>query len=214
MKLIYKILTNDIISKKIIFNNLNHSNIILKVSGSEQFGEGEIKIINYIRQLNDMKLLKNILVYSPDTDLILLLFLIFKEYYDKLDVVKYHKNNYHSINILTLVDLIINNSNFLKKNIYNKIVQKKYNVLTDLVFILSILGDDFIPSIKSYSISLHLNVIIKNYYNIHKNKINFITNIEDLQIDNNNFLKFLKNMVENENLCLIESYFYKNYNNF
>jgi 5'-3' exonuclease len=155
-------------------------------------GEGEYKIINYIRTYYDLFIEKKIIIYSPDSDMILLSSILPHDIF----ILKHdqQKNN----------DFILSTEIF-KKIILDYILEppkKKdvnQNIINDVIFIFTIFGDDFIPKIDSIPINnnfdkiLHiyksLNTVNKGYI-IEKDEINinqlkiFFKELESLEIPN------------------------------
>lgn len=131
-------------------------------------GEGEMKIIREMREIKDPK--GRFMIYSPDSDVIsLCLLLNIDESPKRKHVIKnlvmlrhnQQKNNYDIINIDKLKHNIFT---FVKANITNpKLQLDEYNVISDVVFIFTIFGNDFLPRIESYNVSHDFTRIIKKY---------------------------------------------------
>lgn len=187
---------------------LKEKNPELKVifSGINESGEGEHKIINFIKnqKSNNKKY-----IYSPDADIIILtmiqpnsnIFII----HDSLDV----ENTYNLIDITDIKrrfigfifkNKLINQENMFyckDHNLYNHI----QNIINDLAFIMIFFGNDFLftPQLLGIKddlegvIRLYINELI--YFNKKNDKIKFlINNIQPTNIQvNNKLFKFILN---------------------
>ena len=156
------------------------------VSSSDEFGEGEKKIIDYSYTNNKYN---NVTIYSPDSDMTLLCLIL----NDKVKNIKILRHNQQANNY-DLVDI-----DLLKKNIFNyvsnsiKITKQEKerdnninlnltSVINDIVFVLTIFGNDFLPKIESFNVKYDFDTIIDKYitmllnsnfnYIINKNTIN------------------------------------------
>ena len=155
-------------------NNPNFENFYF--SGIDEKGEAEHKIMDILIKKN----YKNILVYSPDADLIILLLPLTRDkniyliresikpeiyYINKLysDIIKHIKNE---LNDNKLIDII------------NK---KKFRIIKDICFIYNLFGNDFISKLDNINIYDNnvINILIKKYVillNKKYNKKRFIIN--------------------------------------
>jgi 5'-3' exonuclease len=168
--------------------------IYYNVSGVDINGEGEFKIVNIIKNL---KKSSDIVVYSPDSDMILLLLLSLSNH--KIVMLRYDQQNtsYNTININEF-------HNILMKYIEYRIVQvnksinielDKIIIINDIVFILSIFGDDFIAKLETVRVNLDINIILDLYVmNIIKNGYIMTFSNNKYIINTNNFLSFLKSI--------------------
>ena len=180
--------------KKYIFSNFT------------SVGEGEKKIINYII---DKVPNEDVMIYSPDADVILLGMLL------------PNKNVYVVRNDDRTGDLLIVDVNKLKVKLLN-VFQKFYkgskknqpnNFVRDLIFLLTFFGDDFVPKIESYTVKFHLVNLISayakgfnKYGNLTKNNI----------VNNKCLIEILHDLVhdQKEQMILVEKYlndYYKSY---
>jgi len=175
------------------------------VSDTTEPGEGEMKIINFIKKQNiDHK--DNIIVYSPDSDMIILLMMLDH----KLTLLRYDQQkskldsdfNGKLYNILD----VNNFSNILLEHIKSKVKYftfEKRNIINDIVFLLTIFGDDFLPKLEPLTVSSDIFILI-DYYIV--NNINYgyllekINNIYSLRTVP--FLNFLKLLEKQELLFL------------
>lgn len=178
--------------------------------------EGEIKIINYIKN-NKISLTEKIVVYSPDSDMIILLLL--------LD---------HNINILrydqqkSILDNDFNGKLYnliyvdrFKKSIYDYIVLRvnnydidKRKLYDDTVFILTVFGDDFLPKLETLRVSNDIFLILDYYIVNYIRSGHLIEFKKKYIIRTQSFYNFLSLVGENELLFLkrnMKNHVYSNY---
>lgn len=200
-------------SLKKVCNNLE--NYI--VSDTSSPGEGEMKIINYIKnKIIDTK--DNIIVYSPDSDMIILLMLLDK----RLTILRYDQQNskldenmegkiYNILNVNKFIDVLIDHIKFRLKyvNIY------KRNVINDIIFIFTIFGDDFLPKLEPFRVNNDIFIIL-DYYLINYIQAGYLLeNINNhIRIKTNSLLNFFKLLSKQELLFLKRNAFSHIYTNF
>jgi len=156
-------------------------------------GEGEFKIINFIRLYNDLFLDKKIIIYSPDSDMILLSSIL-----------------PHDIHILRH-DQQDNTDYIMSAEIFKRITTKyisnkndiNQSIINDVIFIFTIFGDDFLPKLECIQVNYHYDKILNIYKDIYQD--GYI--IQDNQIN----LKQLKNFI-NELSKIELSLFNQTYN--
>ena len=138
---------NYIINKALEYNNIIVSNDL-------ETSEGEQKIFNFIKSKTNNN--DNIYIYGLDSDLILLSYIVNK----KITLIFNKKNN-----------------NIIKDLEYFNIISFKDDLKIngfDLILIVSLFGNDFLPNTPFLSIFKHLNKAIdiyKNYYEYNKTTI-------------------------------------------
>lgn len=171
-------------------------------SKSTDPGEGETKLMNHIRS---QKNIKNVVIYSPDNDLTPLGLLL---YVPNVIILKHNQqdNNYDVIHLDKLSD-----------NLYNYITSKtnkkldQQHIIDDIVFILSIFGNDFIPKIQTINVKNDFTIIIDTY-------IAFINThsyiIQNKKINQKNFLQILKLLSQDEDKNISKNYMSSNYENY
>ena len=111
-------------------------------------------------------------------------------------------------------DLI--NINSLEESIINFIDSSnlsKDEVINDIVFIFTIFGDDFLHKIESYNVKYDIKLILEKYKLFGKRILKDESNI--IKINYENFVEFLKILVEQENEIIIRNFknkYFKKYN--
>lgn len=198
------------------FFSSHKSNYKVLLSLTDDIGEGEHKLFNYIR--NNDHINKTTVIYGLDADLIMLSLLHCKYcnniylYRETPQFIKQLDNN------LKPSELYLLSINLL----YDKITQSmidimidseltKQKLITDYVFICFMLGNDFIPHNPSINIRTNgidiLIEIYKKYYSENKNK--FLIN-SDNAIEWKHFKKFCKLISDEETNYMIYEYKLKN----
>lgn len=161
-------LRSDGIQEKIKHNN---PKLNLIVSDMYEVGEGEKKIMNYIQKYyagSD----KNLLVYSPDADGVLLCMLL-----PNPNVAVLRQNPQESN--YDIIDITI-----LKKNIGTCVNDKKSNFDTnrinyDMVFVSTLFGNDFVPRIETINVKSCFENIIDVYLNVLAEGKKYLVNVPD-----------------------------------
>jgi len=183
-------------------------------SGTNEFGEGEKKIVDYAY---DNNIGENITVYSPDSDMSLLCLLLSNKF-KNITIMRHNQqeNNYDIIDV-----------DALKKNIFNYVlnsikIKTKTNINTkldsvsiidDIVFILTIFGNDFLPKLESFNVKYDFDRIIDKYVKILiDNKITYI--IDNKTINQNMFMNLMKVLHDDEGKNLQKQYMTSQYQNY
>lgn len=214
MNMINQMLSSTSLNEKIknVCPNLEH----LIISGTDKFGEGEKKITDYVYENEPKGKLKgHITVYSPDSDLTLLCLIMSNKINNSISILRYNQQqkDYELISI----DKLKNN---LIEYVKNKVKFKNPNeklILDDIVFILTMFGNDFIPKIDSLNIKNNFNDMIDKYITLlnehekyiishqsHEKRINqdmLLSLFEVLQKDEHNNLRniYMSSMYHNYN---------------
>lgn len=181
------------------------------VSGVDSMGEGEMKILHYIDKMikkNENYKNDNFIIYSPDSDVIILLLMKAAEKpYMNLYMLRYDQQlSTYKNPIYNLVDI-----NHFKRILYEYVssrTNKKIDqnmIIMDIVFILTVFGDDFLPKLESVRVNTDINLIMDHYIlnlikygyilDFDKTKTNYEINIE-------NFMAFLKSLQNKEEYFL------------
>jgi 5'-3' exonuclease len=197
---------------KFIKEELNKKCKVL-YSDHAQAGEGEHKIINFIRNLKEEN--ENIvhIINSLDSDLIMLSMMLNKNNIYLLREKQHYENKkdvdidnmdlkYHFLNISYVKDYIwdeFNSENDFKKNI------SKEQYIIDFIFLCFFIGNDFLPHFKiinTYNGGVEL--MIKKYKEVMKNNPSRLID-DNNEINQNMLIQLLKELNDNEN-----KYIYKN----
>ena len=123
-------------------------------------GEGEMKIMDCLRNLKNTS--NRICVYSPDSDMILLLMLL--DIPTTLLRYDQQKSQKEDQRIFNRIDV-----NTFKKELIDYCILrtgKEYDtrlLLDEIIYIFTLFGDDFLPKTESISVSEDINIIIDNY---------------------------------------------------
>lgn len=145
-------------------------------SGVYEPGEGEQKIVDHLRSLSQEK--STYVIYSPDSDVTLLGLIlntaISGKRVSKLKILRHNqqKGNYDIINI-----------DKLARNMYKYVVIQvgldsrdkqtldKDTILRDIVLMLTIFGNDFLPKLESFTVKQDFNRIIDKYVYVIKKSV-------------------------------------------
>lgn len=143
----------------------NTKSCIINYNGSENNGEGEHKIFNYIK-INDNN--KKIIIHGLDADLIILSLMSHKDnIYLMREKEEKDKLDYKYVNISKLRYAIINDLIFhwnLDKNLYSNIFSDdSINLIESYCVMCSLLGNDFIPHLLTINLK---NNGLENLINI------------------------------------------------
>ena len=173
------------------------------ISDVYEKGEGEFKILDYISKNK----LDDIIIYSPDADLIILGMILMDDS-KKIKILRYDQNTQvlNLIYINHLVDYLFD----YKNDRINKIIDKK-RYINDLCFIMTVFGNDFLPKLEDININMDLYLVLDGYL------INYIDNdyilAENLEINSKSFYFFLSFLSKYESFLLKRNAgMYKNQN--
>jgi len=194
------------------------------ISCSDEVGEGEHKIFNYMRNNKEKYENKVTFIYGLDSDLIMLSLIhlyisddiyLFRENpgYDNVLNKIYDKNELCIMNIknlsLDIYDTLIkgkhttylSNENIQNENIQNENIQNK---IYDYILIYFLLGNDFMPHIPSLNIRTNgISIIIETYKSIFsKNE----TIYDGEKIKWNKMKKLIDELAKNEYDNLLNEY--------
>jgi 5'-3' exonuclease len=186
-----------------IINNMKSENVKIILSDSNQPGEGEHKIIQYIK--NNEGEFTNI-IYGLDADLIMLSMMFDNVYLLRESLEFGNKIEHDEEGNVIFLYLSINE---LKDSLHDFMIERgiamdnidKNNIIKDYIFICFFLGNDFLPHIESLNIKEGgIDKIIDYYIEIYNKTRQYII-IKDCEenIINLPLLKILLNkMKENE----------------
>lgn len=180
---------------KFLKNKFINDPRILFFSPSNESGEGEHKIINYIlNNKNDSK--TSFIIYSNDADIILLSWLLFIRKDNKITIMREENcgttsfiNVEKSINKLfkNIFNIEFNNSNPI--HIYNRDI-----FIKEFAFLCMLIGNDFIPAIQYLDTFQYLNLILHIYKTLPEPILTFKNSY--LNINSKAFINFLNNINE------------------
>jgi 5'-3' exonuclease len=124
-------------------------------------GEGEKKIVYKIHELSRIKQLLHtdlITVYSPDADVILLMLMELDN--AQIQIMRYdqQQNQLDMININELEKIILEYMQY-----QNKSKEFKQKIISDIVMLFTLLGNDFLPKIEKINTNKHIKNIFNSY---------------------------------------------------
>ena len=196
------------------FFNSQNKQVNVIISLSNEHGEGEHKLFNYIRESSSIAL-KNNVIYGMDADLFML----------SLNHLKYTQNIYlyretplfinqldksldpnlkYIININNLGNIIVNEMTGEVQDGIKTYNAHYYNKIADYIFICFLLGNDFLPHFPALNIRLNGFTVLLELY-----KKLFTVNeflIVDNSINWNSFKKYIKNIAMHEENFIKEIY--------
>ena len=182
-------------------NNINNLNIITSTSNEE--GEGEHKIFDYIRNNIDEHNKHDTVIYGLDADLIMLS-LNHIDYCNKIYLYR------DTPSFISNIDRSLNpNKNYLMDiTMLGNTISSDFNDnkrIKDYIFLCFLLGNDFMPHNPSLNIRTNGMNVILNYYNEYIVKKRLYLIIEnEIQWKNVNIL--IKNLAEEEHTRIKEEY--------
>lgn len=191
------------------------------VSSHNTHGEGEKKIINDIVVNNRT----DSVIFSPDSDIIILSIIV-------KNILKYKNNVNSNISIIRydmynkIYDILYVNDFYKNIHIYiqQKIQHIKLNelsIVNDICFILTFLGNDYIPKLNSLNIKTDIELLLDVYIDMiavlySSNNTNiYITYYENgkFMINYIIFLKYIDILSRKENILIKELYLSNTYYN-
>ena len=191
-------------------------------------GEGEMKIMSWIRKniINKKrdKNPENIGIYSPDSDVILISILLKAE----LDLIsnitnnnifffRHDQQNKKDISDNDKIEVLLIDD-FKKDYLYqikgNENVSKEieYRIIRDIIFILTSLGDDFVPRLEMIDANSDKTILLDLYsINYSEKKMLIEKTKRGYNINMTNYLYFLENLVKLEDILEEKSKLNKKY---
>lgn len=180
--------------------NADDTNPKMIYSSFHEYGEGEHKIINYIKNHSDELTHKNILIYGLDADLIILSLTLANKFNIKLLREKDGVS-------LTELDMIIFDINECAKSIMIELSNDEhmdnYGFVNDFIFITTLLGNDFLPSNPTLNMKFHnrsikavegYNLLISTYKELYSTYNEYIVNWNDKKLEIN--WKFFRELID------------------
>lgn len=143
--------------KKIITNKN------VSISGTDEYGEGEKKIMYTLLNNDDIESNDDILIMSPDADMILLGCVAMYKFSQKNKIPNIFINNIEIINIKDI-------SNLISERVNLNSIKHPMEILKDFIFMFTFFGNDFLPKILTLSdVDKNITLLIDIYKNIIKN---------------------------------------------
>ena len=167
--------TNDYLKDRLDFK------IKISLDPYTNMGEGEKKIVYKIHELsNNKQLLETdlITVYSPDADVILLMLIELDK--AQIQIMRYdqQQNQLDMININELEKIIIQYMQY-----QNKSKEFKHRIISDIVMLFTLLGNDFLPRIEKINTNKHIKNIFDSYLKLNINdRFIFGSNIDWIKL--------------------------------
>ena len=203
--------------EKIIYwckNKLNKS-IQIIYSSANTPGEGEHKILQFIKNNQKNNIYYSYLTYGLDADLIFLMLVTGQNnIYLLREATQFDNNaskdqlNYVSIKIMKECIFNVFNTQFKtlieNKELYlEKINLNEKRIINDFIFLCYFLGNDFLPHLQSLNISKNaIEYIIKNYMLVYLNLFDYLVS-DDIKTINSLFLNnFLLKLGDEEESIL------------
>lgn len=127
------------------------------ISDTNDTGEGEFKILDYIRKNK----IDDFVIYSPDADLIVLSMILWTENSNsKIKILRFDSNT-EVLNIIHINSLINYFVFYQEERIKFKLDNIKY--IRDLCLIFTIFGNDFLPKIEEINVNMDLYLLFDLY---------------------------------------------------
>ena len=174
-------------------------------------GEGEMKIMNCIKGLKSTR--NKICVYSPDSDMILLLMIlnipVILLRYDQQLSKKEDKSIFNLIDVNKFKEELVKYCS-IRINVDNKRL-----LIDEIIYIFTLFGDDFLPRLESIQVSSDINVIIDNYLLTVISKGHIIQKEgSDYKINHDNLKYFFSKLTKFEIQDINRNFYLSKYNNY
>lgn len=181
------------------------------ISSHLEEGEGEMKIIKYIIKNK----IKNCIIYSPDSDMVLLLGLLDIK---NLKYVLLRNDNNKTI-IKNEIEYFYNYTSI--KDFHNYLLDylnvpkfDKSLVIKDIIFLFSLFGNDFLPKIECLRVNTDIKLFLEIYnFNLKENGP-ILNKKANYTLNNRNFITFLELLQQQENMLLQRNQYEYKYFNF
>lgn len=194
--------------KKMLENYFKKNNLELLYSGSDNKGEGEHKIFEYIRSNKQKHQIENTIIYGLDADLIMLC-LLHISCCKKIYLYRDTPNYISSINSeLNSEENYLLDIEELGKNLFHKYdiveLNKEDNekLINDYIFICFMLGNDFMPHFPSLNLRTYgMDNIMNAYFEVCIKKNLYLIN-NDNSINWKSYRKYIEFLCEKEEIYL------------
>lgn len=194
--------------RKHLSDNNFYDNKKIIFSDSSMPGEGEHKILDYIRE-NNINEDDNIIIYGLDGDLIMLSLVSQRSnLYLLREAVQYggyakhfEGHKYLFLNIDNLYKSIL--LEFQSSMVFELDYEKGHRYIDDYIFLCFILGNDFVPKIHWYSLydGGH-DKLINIYFEIHNNTEEFLVDRTNMTINRIMLMDIFQMLSLNENYAI------------
>jgi 5'-3' exonuclease len=197
---------------KITKNNIN---INITISDFNEEGEGEMKIIKYIENNK----LDDVFVYSPDSDMILLLSMLSIK-----NLILFRHDQKQSGNINNEYNYVYNylDVNRFKDLLINYVKSKKIidfdnqQIINDIIYVFTLFGNDFLPKMESLKVEMDIFILIDYYLITFTTDNQYILTKQNnlFLLNNNKLLQLLEHLNAIEYLLIfrnLQDYLYRNY---
>jgi len=187
------------------------------VSGSDNVGEGEHKIFEYIRSNVDVILPQKTVIYGLDADLIMLT-INNLSYCENMYLFRETPDYIRSIdksldpNYMYVIDIPMfkNHLNLYLNNNKEPTSIEEKNKISDYIFLCFMLGNDFLPHFPALNIRTNgIDILLETYRNVLGNSNKNIINNQQ-QIIWKNFRILVKELANNEENNIIYEYKIRN----
>lgn len=183
-------------------HNICHNLKYYNVSGIDVVGEGEMKILHLISSMSKTKYKNDrYVVYSPDSDVIIILLMT------NINVMMLRYDQQQSTDMMPVYSMI--DIDMFKTILYDYVKDKinkkldKNRIIMDMVFIMTVFGDDFLPKLETIRVNTDINIILDHYVMtlLRYGHICFQEN-NTWEIDADNFYYFLSLLEKKEKYFL------------
>lgn len=187
-------------------------------SGVYEPGEGEKKIVDHLRSSNQEY--SDYVIYSPDSDMTLLCLLLNTKDYTKKNVSRLQilrmNQQRGGYDIIDVDKLSANLFSYVEARLDKGEKKDKDSIIKDIVFLLTIFGDDFLPRIDSMDVRQEFNRVIDKYIKCLKWGNQYIVNYHkgNNRINFAPFKKIISLLAQDEDKSLQNVYMSNHYNNY
>ena len=176
------------------------------VSDIYNSGEGEMKIMDCLRSLKNTE--NKICVYSPDSDMILLLMLLDIPVtllrYDQQQSQREDQKIFNKIDVNAFKKELVEYCQVRTNKQFGERI-----LLDEIIYIFTLFGDDFLPKTESISVSNDINVIIDNYLLTLEDKGNLLILKKNKEYSiNHDNLKYYFKLLSKTELDDLNRFFY------
>lgn len=188
--------------KKYINDKYKELNINLILDDSQNKGEGEHKIIQYIKKYTSDEVN---CIYGLDADLIMLSLCANSDIYLLRETVHFGKvytDSFLYFDVRSFGEQLFNNiSTRINENLDESVELDKQTIINDYVCLCFLIGNDFLPHINGIDISNNsINDLLKTYIEIYKVRLKPLT--DNCAINFIFLRQILTNLYSNEHLYL------------